>query len=328
MLLDARGNPIKSTSTSARLQRRSYHAGMTDRLTNDWIPNTMTPDKAISDHIQTLRDRARQLEKDNRYVKRWLSSLENNCLGADGINLQMKVRFSTGRFDKGANDKIEAAWAKWGEQQNCSINREDSWVEMQRLILRSAARDGGILIRIVRGRDVNPFAFALDLIEIDLMDVRYTEALPNGNEVRLGVERNRLGQVVAFHSAHKLQLMAHSTVAYRELGRLVADLKQIPRAAFREQYESGFMAALSHVATRGRNANVLQHAAGHLKTKLDSASRTELAELIHDYRKGLVPLVVPVTLMGHFVRIHEIDYLQGQVFLEPHPKELMLRNHV
>lgn len=136
------------------------------------------------------------------------------------------------------------------------------------------------------------------------------------------------GQVVAFHSAHKLQLMAHSTVAYRELGRLVADLKQIPRAAFREQYESGFMAALSHVATRGRNANVLQHAAGHLKTKLDSASRTELAELIHDYRKGLVPLVVPVTLMGHFVRIHEIDYLQGQVFLEPHPKELMLRNHV
>jgi uncharacterized protein YbgA (DUF1722 family)/uncharacterized protein YbbK (DUF523 family) len=136
------------------------------------------------------------------------------------------------------------------------------------------------------------------------------------------------GQVVAFHSAHKLQLMAHSTVAYRELGRLVADLKQMPRAAFREQYESGFMAALSHVATRGRNANVLQHAAGHLKTKLDSASRTELAELIHDYRRGLVPLVVPVTLMGHFVRIHEIDYLQGQVFLEPHPKELMLRNHV
>ena len=136
------------------------------------------------------------------------------------------------------------------------------------------------------------------------------------------------GQLVAFHSAHKLQLMAHSTVAYRELGRLVADLKQMPRASFREQYESGFMAALSQVATRGRNANVLQHAAGHLKKKLDSASRTELAELIHDYRKGLVPLVVPVTLMGHFVRKHEIDYLQGQVFLEPHPKELMLRNHV
>ena len=136
------------------------------------------------------------------------------------------------------------------------------------------------------------------------------------------------GQVVAFHTAHKLQLMAHSTVAYRELGRLVATLKQTPRAVFRERYESGFMEALSQLATRGRNANVLQHAAGHVKKKLDSASRGELADLIHDYRKGLVPLVVPLTLVGHHVRCQDVDYLRGQVFLEPHPKELMLRNHV
>ena len=136
------------------------------------------------------------------------------------------------------------------------------------------------------------------------------------------------GQVVAFHTAHKLQLMAHSTVAYRELGRLVAALKQTPRAAFREAYECGFMQALARVASRGRNANVLQHAAGHLKTNLDSDSRTELANLIHDYREGLVPLVVPIILIGHHVRRHGIDYLNGQVFLEPHPRELMLRNHV
>jgi uncharacterized protein YbgA (DUF1722 family) len=122
--------------------------------------------------------------------------------------------------------------------------------------------------------------------------------------------------------------MAHSPDAYRELGRLVAALKQMGRAPFREQYESGFMAALKHNASRGRNANVLQHAAGHLKKRLDSASRSELAGLIHDYRKGLVPLVVPLTLIGHHVRCHEVDYLKGQVFLEPHPKELMLRNHV
>ena len=136
------------------------------------------------------------------------------------------------------------------------------------------------------------------------------------------------GQVVAFHTAHKLQLMAHSTVAYRELGRLVATLKKTPRAVFRKQYEGDFMEALSQLATRGRNANVLQHAAGHVKKKLDSASRGELAELIHDYRKGLVPLVVPLTLVGHHVRCQDVDYLKGQVFLEPHPKELMLRNHV
>jgi uncharacterized protein YbgA (DUF1722 family)/uncharacterized protein YbbK (DUF523 family) len=136
------------------------------------------------------------------------------------------------------------------------------------------------------------------------------------------------GQVVSFHTAHKLQLMAHSTVAYRELGRLVGTLKRKPRGVFRRQYESGFMGALGQLASRGRNANVLQHAAGHLKAKLDSASRSELAELIHDYRRGLVPLVVPVILIGHHVRRCEIEYLKGQVFLDPHPRELMLRNHV
>lgn len=136
------------------------------------------------------------------------------------------------------------------------------------------------------------------------------------------------GQVVDFHTAHKLQLLAHSPVAFRELGRVVAAVKRTPRAAFRSKYEAGFMAALARVAPRGRNANVLQHAAGHLKKSLDSASRSELAELIHDYRKGLVPLVVPVTLIGHHVRRHDVDSLSGQVFLEPHPRELMLRNHV
>jgi len=136
------------------------------------------------------------------------------------------------------------------------------------------------------------------------------------------------GQLVAFHTRHKLQLMAHSPAAYRELGRLVAAPERMDRAAFRAEYETAFMAALEQRATRGRNANVLQHAAGHLKKRLDSAARTELSDLIHDYRRGTVPLVVPLVLMRHHVREHEVEYLEGQHFLEPHPKELMLRNHV
>jgi uncharacterized protein YbbK (DUF523 family)/uncharacterized protein YbgA (DUF1722 family) len=100
-------------------------------------------------------------------------------------------------------------------------------------------------------------------------------------------------QVVAFHAAHKLQLMTHSPVTYRELGRLVAGLARTPRAAFRRRYTSGFMGGLVRLATRGRNANVLQHAAGYLNKQLDAASRTELAQRIHDYREGLVPLVCP-----------------------------------
>lgn len=137
-----------------------------------------------------------------------------------------------------------------------------------------------------------------------------------------------VGQVMKFHTAHKLQLMAHSPVAYRTLGQLVAVTKEVPRATFRSDYEDGFMTALAQRASRGRNTNALQHAAGYVKTKIDSASRNELADLIHDYRNGLVPLVVPLSLLRHHIRVHEIDYLAGQSYLQPHPKELMLRNHV
>jgi uncharacterized protein YbbK (DUF523 family)/uncharacterized protein YbgA (DUF1722 family) len=136
------------------------------------------------------------------------------------------------------------------------------------------------------------------------------------------------GQVVAFHTAHELQVRAHSAAAYRELGRLVASLKRAPQAAFRDRYARGFMAALARPASRGRNASALQSAARHLQKKLDPASRDELAALIHDYRRGLVPLVVPVTLVAHHVRCCDVDTLRGQVFLEPHPLERMLRNRV
>jgi uncharacterized protein YbgA (DUF1722 family)/uncharacterized protein YbbK (DUF523 family) len=137
-----------------------------------------------------------------------------------------------------------------------------------------------------------------------------------------------LGDLVAFHTAHKLQLMAHSASAYQRLGRLVAAAKGRPRVALGEQYEAELMEALNVLATPRRHANVLQHIAGYFKRQLDSDSRRELQALIDDYRGGLVPLVVPMTLVRHYVRRFGIGYLQQQVYLDPHPKELMLRNHV
>ena len=134
--------------------------------------------------------------------------------------------------------------------------------------------------------------------------------------------------VVAFHTAHKLQLMAHSQLAYVELGRQVAAVARLPRAAFRTRYTHAFVAALAHPATRARNANVLQHATGHLKERLAAPARAELAGLIDEYRRGLVPLVVPITLLRHHTRAHSVRYLEGQTYLDPHPKELMLRNQI
>lgn len=133
---------------------------------------------------------------------------------------------------------------------------------------------------------------------------------------------------MAFHTAHKLLLMAHSLKAYASLGRLVAEAKKMSRAARRERYEAEFMHGLSQIATPKRHANVLQHIVGYFGKMLDADSRRELLLLIDDYRRSLVPLIVPITLIRHYVCRFDVPYLRGQIYLEPHPKELMLRNHV
>ena len=137
-----------------------------------------------------------------------------------------------------------------------------------------------------------------------------------------------IGRLVAFHTAHKLQLMAHSPRVYSELGRMVAGAKGLARQALRASYEAQFMSALEVMATPKRHVNVLQHILGYFTDRLDSAARHELVDLIADYGRGILPLVVPLTLVRHYVRQFAIAYLQAQTYLEPHPKELMLRNHV
>jgi len=137
-----------------------------------------------------------------------------------------------------------------------------------------------------------------------------------------------VGDLVDFHTGHKLMLLAHDTEAYRRLGRLVAGARGIQRRELERRYTTTFMQALARLATPRRHTNVLQHMAGYFKDRLDAASKRELGQVIDDYRRGLVPLIVPVTLIRHYVRIHDVRYLSGQIYLEPHPKELMLRNHV
>jgi uncharacterized protein YbgA (DUF1722 family) len=122
--------------------------------------------------------------------------------------------------------------------------------------------------------------------------------------------------------------MAHAPKAYEALGRLVAGAKATPRDEVTVRYEDAFMQGLKVVATVRRNTNVLQHILGYFKNLLDTDARAELLALIEDYHRGLVPLIVPITLVRHYVRLHGVSYLAGQTYLEPHPKELMLRNHV
>ena len=144
----------------------------------------------------------------------------------------------------------------------------------------------------------------------------------------LCARRWAVGDLVSFHTAHKLQLLAHAPRVYAALGRLVATAKSVARAELQERYEADFMRALAVITTPRRHVNVLQHIVGYFKKQLDDDSRDELASLVDDYRRGIVPLVVPIILVRHHVRRLRIAYLQGQTYLNPHPKELMLRNHV
>ena len=136
------------------------------------------------------------------------------------------------------------------------------------------------------------------------------------------------GRLVDFHRIHKYLLLAHSPKHYSELGRVVAQGKKATRAALRDDYGRLFMGAMGHKATVGRHYNVLQHMAGYFKDRLEEESRRELHQVLSDYRARLIPLVVPVTLIRHHVRVLGEAYLTDQVYLAPNPKELMLRNHV
>ena len=136
------------------------------------------------------------------------------------------------------------------------------------------------------------------------------------------------GRLVAFHTAHKYLLLAHSQRHYRELGRFVANANQSSTRELARTYGHLFMEALAVKTTIRKHVNVLQHLAGHFKGALSSAVRDELHEVMSDYQKGVVPLSVPVTLIRHYARILDVPYLKDQVYLAPHPKELMLRNHV
>lgn len=136
------------------------------------------------------------------------------------------------------------------------------------------------------------------------------------------------GKLVAFHTAHKMLLRAHNEAGYRRLGKIVASFGSRTDAEVFDAYEEEFFTVLRRRATPKRHANVLQHAVGYLKKLAEPAERRELLDLIEDYRQSLVPLVVPITLLNHHVRRHRVPYLAGQIYLEPHPKELMLRNRV
>ncbi|MBI5585808.1 MAG: DUF523 and DUF1722 domain-containing protein [Deltaproteobacteria bacterium] len=136
------------------------------------------------------------------------------------------------------------------------------------------------------------------------------------------------GALVAFHARHKYLLLAHSPKHYQELGKWVARSKDVARPFWYSHYQERLSEALRRKATPKKQVNVLLHLLGYFKKELSADEKKEALEIIADYGKGTVPLIVAVTLINHYVRKYDQGYLADQYYLHPHPLELQLRNHV
>ncbi len=180
-----------------KTSKRSFAGAKINRLTNDWATVITSGDAELKGDLKTLRARSRELERNNDYARRYFKAIENNVLGSTGISLQMKSRDFSGNLDQEANKKIEESFRDWGNKYNCCVDGCTTWIDVQRLILRSMARDGSVLIRFVRGYK-NNHKFALQIIEADHVDHDLNDKTENG-QIRFGIETDKFGKPIAYH---------------------------------------------------------------------------------------------------------------------------------
>jgi len=141
-------------------------------------------------------------------------------------------------------------------------------------------------------------------------------------------QRKNPGRLVRFHARHKLMLMSHSQAHLTEMGRLVAHAKKTPANELYSEYQRLLLESLALKATQKKHVNVLQHIQGYFKRVLTADEKQEISEIFEAYRRGDYPLIVPITLLNHYVRKYDEPYLKEQYYIQPHPLELRLRNHV
>ncbi len=157
-----------------------------------------------------------------------------------------------------------------------------------------------------------------NFIECVFVFKRWRECLSRG--------KSRRG-LIDFHTKHKLLILSHSPKHYQMMGRLVGQAKTFTMDELYQTYQRLLVEAVRLKTTIKKNANVLQHMMGYFKKELSSDEKQELLEIIGLFREAVVPLIVPTTLMNHYIRKYDQPYLKEQYYLQPHPIELQLRNH-
>jgi lambda family phage portal protein len=191
--------PFKKKSKRKKRFVRSYAAAATGRLYSDWSSSGNSADAEIQPSLETLRNRARDLARNNDYVKRFLNLSKTNIVGHKGVSLQVRSKNTDGKMDKYANNIIEAAWIEFCKKNNCSVTGQLSMIDIEKIIVESVMRDGEILVRKIEPWTNNSHLFALQLIEADQLDINYTVNLSGGRKIVMGVEKDKWGRPVAYH---------------------------------------------------------------------------------------------------------------------------------
>lgn len=180
-----------------KVKKRAYQGANVGRLFADFVTSNRSPDAEIRFALETLRNRCRDLERNNEYARRYIHLLKTNVVGERGVTMQVKARNTDGTFDRIGNSIIERQWSEWGRLGNCTVDGKMSWSDAQKFFIQSLVRDGEVLMRKVNYP--NKWGFALEFLEPDLLDEKKNETLPNGHQIRMGVEIDKFYRPIAYH---------------------------------------------------------------------------------------------------------------------------------
>lgn len=180
-----------------KVAKRNYHAANTGRLFADFMASSRSPDSELRPDLVLMRNRSRELARNDVYVKRFMNLLKTNVVGDKGMTLQVKARNTNGSLDAIGNQIIEDSFAQFALKGNCTADGRLSWIDLQKYVIEATARDGEALIQIVKNR-VFIHGIAFHPIESDQIDEQKNEKLRNGREIRMGVEVDEFQRPVAY----------------------------------------------------------------------------------------------------------------------------------
>lgn len=192
-------SPKKAEKANEKQGKRGFDAAKISRLTASWTTQPKPIDADIQAGLKRLRARSREQALNNDYVARFLSLTRSNVIGPNGIILQAKAQSIRGNLDTKANDAIEASWNRWGRQGSPDVTGQHSFISLLGVIVETLAIDGEFLAIKHFNFPYNDFGFALELVDVEVLDVENNQTLRNGNTIKMGVEFNQWRRPVAYH---------------------------------------------------------------------------------------------------------------------------------